>query len=100
MTEIAKESNQSTLDSIVARLAVLESICGATIGIYLANARNDPDFSKSKAMISALRQDILQGVAHLPEHMRKEAALYLENILGQVTRALPHLRGEGSGHTH
>ena len=51
-------------------------------------------------MISALGEESLNGVAHLPDHVRKEAELYLDRILRQVAKNLPLLQGEGSSNSH
>jgi hypothetical protein len=90
----------SPFDQVIARLAVLESICGATIRLYLANARNDPKFEKANAMVAALRQDILNGIGHLAGPVRAEPAMYMESVIRQVTSHLPALRGAGARQSH
>jgi hypothetical protein len=88
------------LEGIIARLAILEGICGAALGLGLASMRNDVDYPTSPSLIAALRQEALNGVADFPEQTRKQAELYLDSILRQVTKSLALLRGEESGKPH
>jgi hypothetical protein len=88
------------LEAIITRLAILEGICGAALGLSLASASSDADHSRSTSLIAALRQEALNGVADLPEQMRKQAELYLDSILRQVTKSLALLRGEAGGKSH
>jgi len=89
-------STTNPLDNVVARIAVLEGMCGATLALYLANARNDPTGELAMALVTALRNDIIAGVAHLPAHMKAEAEKYLDNLLSQVTAKLPGLHAPGT----
>jgi len=85
-------------DQIIARLAALEVLAGAGIAVVLASAGNDPDLSKAKAILDALRTDGEAGIAHLPEPIRKEAESILGALVGRVLRMAASLRGGGSGH--
>jgi hypothetical protein len=93
-------SPAKTLDSVIVRIAVLEGMCGAVLALYLANTRNDPTGDLAKALIAALRKDIIEGVAHLPPHMKAEAEVYLDNALGPVTARLPGLHAPGTPSNH
>ena len=42
-------------DEIAAKLAVLEVFTMTAFGLYLANARNDPDYTKAAALLDHTR---------------------------------------------
>jgi hypothetical protein len=80
-------------ERLIVRIAVLENLCVAALGLYLANVRNDPDFSKSYALLDALQQDGEGGIAHFPEPTRTEGAAVLRDLLNRVRQSLPRLHG-------
>jgi hypothetical protein len=80
-------------ESLTVRISVLESLCVMTLGLYLANARNDPGFSKSNALLDHLQQTIERSIAHMPKPMRDEGAAVLKDMLGRVRQNLSALHG-------
>jgi hypothetical protein len=59
-----------TNDEIAGRLIVLEAFSMTALSLYLANARNDPDFSKAKALLDHLRVSVSSLATALPPTAR------------------------------
>jgi len=87
-------------DRIVVRIAVLENLCVAALGMYLANVRNDPDFSKSRALLDSLQAEGEQSISHLPEPMRREGALVQKSLLDRIRNNLAALHGGPAVQSH
>jgi hypothetical protein len=87
-----------TADEVSARLIVLEVFGMTTLGIYLANDRNDPDYSKAKALLDYLKQTV-QSSRFESAAEQSAATRYAEELAAQVLQNLRALRGEG-GTTH
>lgn len=88
-----------TNDEIAARLLVLEAISSTALALYLANSRNDPDYSKAHALLGAIRQSIAQLATTSPPAAQMIAQQYGDHVLGMVEENLRALRGEG-GRSH
>jgi hypothetical protein len=87
-------------DEVSARLIVLETFVMMAVGLYLANSRNDPDYSKVTALIEHLKATSISNAAALASAPVQAAA---ERYAGHLTSILAHeirsLRGEG-GQSH
>ena len=83
----------SELESVMVRLAVLENLCLAALTLYLGNVRNDPNFSKSHAMIDLIQRQIEESIAHLPPDMRDHGAGVTKDLLDRVRRSLSDFGG-------
>jgi hypothetical protein len=90
----------NVIEGLIYRVAVLESISVAIMAIYLANARNDPDYSRAKALLDAIRSDAVRGIGFLPDDVRKEGEAYLDKLLEKLFASLPSMRGESGGQSH
>ena len=86
-------------DEVAARLVVLEVFTMMSLGMYMANASNDPDYSKAVALLDHLVAASDHQSQILPESARPAARMYarqLRDILAENIRAM---RGEaGSSH--
>jgi hypothetical protein len=80
-------------DAIIARLTALEILSTGAFACLLASVGNDPDLSKSKAILDGLRVDAHQGLAHLPEQIQTEARAYLTDLVNRVLQNVTALRG-------
>jgi hypothetical protein len=86
-------------DELAGRLCAVEVIAMMAMGMYLANAKNDPDYSKAGAIIEVLRRAVVDQLPDLPEGARPYALAYSGELLDTLSRNLRTLRGEG-GSTH
>lgn len=75
------------------RLAVLEVMSMTTLGLYLANSRNDPDLGKAIAFLDYLRSMVNQRCADLDEDAASSARHYADDLLSQALENLRALRG-------
>ena len=80
---------------IIARLAGLEILATGAFACLLASAGNDPDLSKSKAILDALQTDGNEGLSYLPAEVQGEARAYLTTLINQVLQNVVALRGAG-----
>ncbi len=88
-----------TNDEIAGQFIVLEVFSMTALGLYLANASNDPDYSKSAAMIDYLRQFVSQKAITLPPSGKRAAESYAEYLLASLATNIRSLRGEvGQSH--
>ena len=71
----------------------------AALGLYLANSRNDADYSKATALLEFLRRSVSQSTAHLSEDARTSATKYSDALVTTLAANLKNMRGE-SGHAH
>ena len=76
------------------RLVTLEVLAMTTLGLYLANSKNDPDFSKAKAMLDHLKASVHTQAQSLPPAAQRAAQKYADHLLGLVSENLRQLRGE------
>jgi hypothetical protein len=53
-------------EELVGRIAALEVIAMTALGLQLANARNDPDYQKSGALLVDMRDALDTQAATLP----------------------------------
>ena len=75
------------------RLVTLEVLAMTTLGLYLANSKNDPDFSKAKAMLDHLKASVHTQAQSLPPAAQRAAQKYADHLLGLVSENLRQLRG-------
>lgn len=80
-------------NGIIARLTALEILSASCFTFLLASAGDDPDLSKAKAILNALKADVDQGLKHLPEDTQAEAKTYLANITCNILQNVRALRG-------
>ena len=76
---------------IVGRLTALEVFSMTALGLYLANSRNDADYSKATALLDFLRQSVSNSASSLPQ---AEAAKYAEYLVSTLAKNLKTMRGE------
>jgi hypothetical protein len=88
-----------TDDEISGRLVALEILAMMSLGLYLANTRNDPDYSKARALLDHMKAAIRNQAQVLPPAAQMAAQQYGNQLLGTVLENLRVLRGEG-GTTH
>ena len=88
-----------TNGEIVGRLVALEVFVVTALGLYLANSRNDADYSKATALLDFLRLSVAQSAEHLPEEARTAATKYSDLLVTTLAANLKNMRGE-SGHSH
>ncbi len=79
-------------DELAGRIVVLEIISMTTLGLYLANSANDPDFSRARALFASLRLTISERALTLPETEQAEAVAYADELLSQAFENLKNLR--------
>jgi hypothetical protein len=85
-----------TNDEIAGRLVVLEAFSMTALGLYLANARNDPDFSKAAALLDHLKGTASSLAAGLPPTAKSAAETYADHLISVLTENLRSMRGEGT----
>lgn len=88
-----------SLSTIEGRLLALEVLTMTALGLYLANARNDPDASRATALLDFLRQQIAQESRRLVPAAQRAAIQEGDRLLALVAQSLPALHGQ-SGQSH
>lgn len=83
-----------TSDEMAGRLIVMEVMVMTSLGLYLANSRNDPDYSKAGALLEHMRQSVLTSRFQSPGE-QAVAVRYVDDLITQLTATLRSLRGEG-----
>jgi hypothetical protein len=86
-------------DEIIARLAVLEVFTMTAFGLYLAIARDDPDYSNATALLESTRQAVANLTAPLSPAAETAANAYADHLLSILAENLRNLRGE-DGRSH
>jgi hypothetical protein len=86
-------------DEISGRLIVLETFVMTSLGLYLANTRNDPTYSMAAAMLDHLREASVSNAAAAPPAVQAKAKAYSDHLAAVLTENLRLLRGEG-GQAH
>jgi hypothetical protein len=86
-------------DEISARLIVLETFAMMALGLYLANSRNDPDYSRSSALVEQLRQASVANAASAGPSVRTAAKQYADHLASILGDNIRGLRGE-AGQSH
>jgi hypothetical protein len=86
-------------DEIEGRLAALEVFTMTAFGLYLANARNDPDYSKAGVLLDHTRAAVTSLATALPAEAQKAANDYADHLISVLQENLRSLRGEG-GQSH
>jgi hypothetical protein len=83
-------------DEVAARLIVLETFVMAAVGIYIANTRNDPDYSKAAAFIEHLKNTAISNAAALaPAPVQAAAQRYATHLAASLAENIRNLHGEG-----
>jgi len=85
-------------DEIAGRLVVLETFVMTSLGLYLANARNDPDYSKAEALLDHLRSTASTLASSLPIAAKLSAEGYADQLILTLTENLRAMRGESTPH--
>lgn len=82
---------------IEGRMLVLEVMAMSSLGLYLANAVNDPDMGKARAMLDYIRQMVSSRCAEVgvDPDAAYEAGHYADDLLSQALENLRLLRGGG-----
>lgn len=83
-------------DEISARLIVLETFAMSALGLYLANSRNDPDYSKAAALIDYLKQSAISNSAATDPSVQNATQQYAEHLTSILMNSIRNLRGEDS----
>ena len=86
-------------DEVSARLIVLEVFAMSALGLYLANSRNDPDYSKAAALLDDLRKSSFVNAAPAGPVVQMAAKQYADHLASILAENIRHLRGEG-GKSH
>jgi len=73
-------------EEVVGRIAVLEVIAMTALGLYLANARNDPGYKKSGALLATIRDALKTQAATLPAEAQKHAINYGNHLVDAVEK--------------
>ena len=81
------------------RLIVLEAFVMMSLGLYLANSKNDPDYSKAAALLDHLRQTSTSIAATYPLAVQEAARKYSDDLTTVLAENLRQIRGEG-GQSH
>ena len=84
-----------TNDEIAARLKVLEVLNMTALGLYLANTKNDPDYSKANALLDYIRASISAASGDLSPAGIQEAQRYGSKLTEILASNLRNMRGEG-----
>jgi hypothetical protein len=87
---------QMTNDEMMGRIVVLEAFAMAALGLYLANSRNDPDFSKAAALLKHLKGAASSLAVGLPPTAKLAAEGYADHLVSVLTENLRAMRGEGA----
>lgn len=66
---------------VVGRLIALEVFSMTALGLYLANSRNDADYSKAAALLDFIRQSVSNSASPLPLDVQAEAAKYADYLV-------------------
>jgi len=85
-----------TNEEIEARLFVLEAFVMTALGMYLANASNDPTYEKATALLDFLRRTARSNAAASSPNVQAHAAAYSDFLTNLVTANLRLMRGESS----
>jgi hypothetical protein len=84
-----------TSDEIVGRLMVLEVFTTTAFALSLANAQNDPDFSKAGRLLEQTRESISSLAMTLPPEARIAAEQYASQLLTVLSQHLRDLTRGG-----
>jgi hypothetical protein len=82
-----------TNDRMLGRLKVLEVFSLTALGLYLANASNDPDYSKATAVLDYIRRSV-SAVPGLSSEAAEEANKYADELTGLIAANLRTMRAE------
>ena len=80
-------------DQILGRLKVLEVFSLTALGIYLANASNDHDYSKATGVLDYLRRSVA-ATPGLSSEAAQEANRYANELTSLLAANLRTLRAE------
>lgn len=83
---------------IAGRLLALEIISTTALALYLANSRNDPDYSKANALLDFLRESVAHSAAPVSADIKSEATKYTEQLVALLASNLKTMRGEKGEH--
>ncbi len=86
-------------DEISGRLIVLETFVMTSLGLYLANTKNDPSYSMAAAMLDHLREASVSNAAAASPAVQANTKAYSNHLVSVLTENLRLLRGEG-GQSH
>ncbi len=65
------------------------------LGLYLSNARNDPDYQKAGSLLVSLRASVLALSEQLSPAERDAAESYANELVDVLAKNLRSLTGEG-----
>jgi hypothetical protein len=88
-----------TNDELEGRLLVIELFSTMAIGLFLANARNDPDYSKAQSIFVALGDAVDHQAQGLSPIAAKAARDLAKSLISNLAQEIRSLRGEG-GKSH
>ena len=78
---------------LTGRLQAVETLAVASLGLYLANSSNDPDFSKSRSLLDFIRNFSNAKANDLEPEAADAARHHADDLLSQVLENLRLLRG-------
>jgi hypothetical protein len=82
-----------TNERMYGRLKVLEVFSLTALGLYLANASNDPDYSKATAVLDYIRGSV-STIPGLSSEAAEEAHKYANELTGLIAANLRVMRAE------
>ena len=82
-----------TADELQGRMMTLEAIAMTSLGLYMANSRNDPDMSLARGVLDYIRTMIDAKATGLSDDAGSAARSYADELLSQVLENLRTLRG-------
>jgi hypothetical protein len=82
-------------NEIEGRLIVLEIFVITALALYLANSKNDPDYSKSTALLDHLRATSASNASAARVEVQQATRAYSDHLLSLIGSNLRQMRGEG-----
>jgi hypothetical protein len=92
---VRKRGFGMTSDEIAGRLVALEVFSMAALGLYLANSRNDPDYSKANAILEHVKRTIASTARTVSPAAKAAADQYADQLIATLKSNLRTMREEG-----
>ena len=88
-----REEDQMSNEELMGRVAALEVIAMTALGLHLADARSDPDYKNSGALLAAMRDALTTQAATLTAEARSHAINYGNHLLDAVEKRYERTAG-------
>jgi hypothetical protein len=76
----------------------LELFSVTALSLYLANARNDPNYEKTRSVLDYLR-DSVSKMTYVSVGAKHAAEVYADGLIQEMAQGIRTMRGEG-GQSH